>query len=298
MWLVPVSPLGPLLVLLAPDAGARPILLPTPTAIAQESRYRLRPTRDGGFDYEDTRFKAVIAPDGRVSFNDRHVASKWHLIPFFPKNHPPGTPTLESTLKDLLRRRPPEPPPRAEQPLPSRPRPSGPLTERDRRRMEEYNNFMPLTATTGTADLTDEYYRMLGEDPYRYEKAKFLSNTFDMRLKMAAESQVHDLRRSLHDLPSRLEQLWQDTSLPPAARRLIICSLYRELGDDRSLEPSRVITHFVRTRLPLGSPDAYTPAELEACTAGLDKGRRWSPYDVPAPTKLPPARKSAPPAGR
>jgi hypothetical protein len=298
--LVPVSSLGPLLVLLAPDAGTRPTFLPIPTpsaTVVREPSYRLRPTRDGGFDYEDTRFKAVIAPDGRVSFTDKHVSSKLHFIPVLPQNHPPGTPTLESTLRDLLRRRPVKRPPQ-EDPVPARPSPSGPPNERDRRRMEEFNRFVPVVATTGTFDLTDEYLRMMGEDPYRYEKAKFLSTTFEMRLNLAAQSQVHDLRRSLHDLPGRLEKLWTDTSNPPGARRLIICALHRELADEKSLEASRVITHFVRMRLSQGGPDAYTAAELDACNAGTDAGKRFNPYEVPAPTKPAPSKKSRPPATR
>ena len=143
--------------------------------------------------------------------------------------------------------------------------------------MEEFNRVVPIVATTGTFNLTDEYLRMLGEDPYRYEKAKFLSTTFEMRLKLAAQSQVHDLRRSLHDLPTRLERLWVDSSNPPGARRLIICSLYRELGDQKSLEASRVINHFVRMRLPQDGPDSYTPAELAACNAGGDGAKEFQP---------------------
>jgi hypothetical protein len=280
-----MSQLGWLLVLLAQDAGARPTagpsrpsLLPTPTVV-QEPRYRLRPTRDGGYEYEDTRFKAVVAPDGRVSFDDRRVSSKWQLIPVFPQNHPPGTPTLESTLRDLLRRRKSPPPPPAPPPIPERPPASGPLTERDRRRMEEYYKVVPVVAVTGTADLTDEYYRMLGEDPYRYEKARFLSSTFEMRLKMAAESQLHDLRRSLHELRSRLDRLWSDPSHPPTARRLIVCALFGELSrDETGRVATEVINNFVRTRLPQGSADGYTAAELEACNAGAGGRERFDPY--------------------
>ena len=288
MWPVLVSPLGPLLILLAPDAGVspRPSFLPTPTAVSQEPRYRLKPTRDGGYEYEDTRFKAVVAPDGRVSFDDRRVSSKWQIIPVFPRNHPPGTPTLESTLRDLLRKRKTPPPPPPEPPIADRPPASGPLTERDRRRMEEYNRFIPVMATTGTADLTDEYYRMLGEDPYRYEKARFLSSTLEMRMKMAAEAQVHDLRRSLHDLPVRLERLWKDTAHPPAARRLIICALHSELRrDEKGREANAVINTFVRLRLPQDGPDGYTAAEMEACNASADPADRFDPY---TPPKLPP----------
>jgi hypothetical protein len=289
-----VTSLGPLLVLLAQDAGIapRPSFLPTPTAVAQEPRYRLKPTSDGGYEYEDTRFKAVVAPDGRVSFDDRRVSAKWRLIPVLPLNNPPGTPTLEGTLRDLLTRRKRPPPPPVPEPIAERPRPNAPMTELDRRRMrEELDKVIPVAAVTGTADLTDEYLRLMGEDPYRYEKARFLASTADMRLKMAAEAQLHDLRLSMHDLPVRLDRLWKDTSTPPAARRLIICALHGELSrDDKSREANAVINTFVRTRLPRGTPDAYTAAELQTCNAGLSDRDRFDPY---TPPPRPPASKPA-----
>ena len=171
----------------------------------------------------------MVAPDGRVSFDDRRLSSKWQLIPVFPKNHPrerrPWSPPCATCSRGGRPRgpRPSPPSPRA----PSRP---GPLTEADRRRRQEpYDNFVPVASASGTFNLTDEYYRMLGEDPYRYEKARFLSSTFDLRLKMAAQAQVHDLRQSLHDLPARLDRLWKDPAHPPSARRLIMCALFDEL---------------------------------------------------------------------
>ena len=296
MWTASVSAFGPLLLLLAQDAGQppRPSFLPTPTAVSQEPRYRLRPTRDGGYDYEDTRFKARIAPDGRVSFADKRINNKWSPLPLMPQGNPPGTPTLESTLRDLLRRRKAPPRPEAPPPIPERPHPAGPLTEADRRGMEEYYKVVPVVAAIGTADLTDEYYRMLGEDPYRYEKARFLSSTFEMRLQMAAQAQVHDLRRSLHDLPVRLERLWKDPSHPPSARRLIMCALFDELRHaEKGREARNVIETFVRLNLPQGSPDAYAPAELETCNAGAgsDPADRFDPYTPPAAKPKPAPKK-------
>jgi hypothetical protein len=284
-----VAPLGPLLVLLAQDAGVppRPNLLPTPTAVSQEPRYRLRPTPNGGYEYEDTRFKAVIAPDGRVSFDDRRLSTKWQLIPLFPKNHPPNTPTLESTLRDLLRGRKVARPP-VEEPVPQRPLATGPMTETERRRRQEPFDTVPVVAVSGTFDLTDEYYRMLGEDPYRYEKARFLGSTFDMRLKMAAQAEVHDLRRSLHELPERLARLWKDPTHPPSARRLIICALYDELrGSDKGREARNVIKTFVRANMPSGTPNAYPPAELETCNASAPPADPFDPYAPPPPRPSP-----------
>ncbi len=290
MWLVLASSLWPLVGLLAQDAGVRPNLLPTPTAIAQEPRYRLKARPDGGFEYQDTRFKAVIAPDGRVSFADQRVPEKKpYVIPVIPRNHPPGTQTLEGALRELLQRKPVTRSQREPDVL-DRPHPAGPLTEADRRDMEEYYYFLPMVAAIGTADLTDEYSRMFGEDPYRYEKARFLSSTFDMRLKMAAESQVRDMRLALHDLPNRLDRLWKDPAHPPAAKRLMICMLWSELyRDAKGREATAVINHFVRTRLPQGGADAYTGAELASCNARAEAGARFDPYKPPPPRTPPPA---------
>jgi hypothetical protein len=297
VWSALASQFSTLLLLLAQDAGARPRpgILPTPTAIAQEPRYQLRARPDGGFEYNDSRFKAVIARDGRVSFDDHKVSGKFRVIPLLPPmGHPPGTPTLESTLVDLLRRRPVARPVR-EPEVPPRPHPAGPLTEADRRGMEEYYYAVPVVAVIGNTDLTDMYYRMLGEDPYRYEKARFLSSTYEMRIKLAAESQVQDMRLALHDLPGRLEKLWADTTHPLAARRLIICMLWSELHRDaRGREATAVINHFVRTRLPLGTANAYTPAEIANCNAGAAPTARFDPYSPPPPrprpAKKPPAK--------
>ena len=293
-WVLATS-ISPMLWLLAQDAGPRPpSYLPTPTAVAQEPPYRLKPRPDGGYEYDDTRFKAVIAPDGTVSFDDHHIPNKWHLIPLLPQNNPPGTQTLEGALRELLQHKPVG---RSQlQPdLPERPHAAGPMTEADRRAMEEYYYTVPFMTNIGSADLADEYYRMLDEDPYRYEKARFLSSTTNMRLKMAAESQIRDMRLALHDLPGRLDRLWKDPTQPPAVKRLMICALWSELyHDERGREATNVINHFVRTRLPLGSTDAYTPAELDSCNATAEPPAKFDPYTPPPPRK-PSPRPSATP---
>jgi hypothetical protein len=282
MGLAQVVSMGPLLVLLAQDAGVAPApsFQPVPTAVAPEPRYRLLATREGGYEYQDSRFTARIAPDGTVSFDDRRVRGRFYVAPVLPLDVGPATPSLESTLRDVMAgRKPVRPPvePRIPAPLP----PTGPMTEADLRGMEEYYYPVPFYRVLGAVDLTDEYYRMLDEDPYGYEKARFLASTFEIRLGMAARSQLHDLRRSLHELPLRLDRLWNTTSYPPGARRLIICALFDELrGQENATEARNVIETFVRTRLPPDSSDAYTPAELQTCNAssGRNPANRFDPY--------------------
>jgi hypothetical protein len=130
-----------------------------------------------------------------------------------------------------------------------------------------------------TLDLTDEYYRLMGEDPYRREKARFLAATFDVRLAMAARAEAADLRSATADLPGRLAKIWADRSQPPAARRRIICALWSELRrDGKGTAAADVITTFVRTRLAAGTLHAYAPAELAACSDGQAPGVKFAPY--------------------
>jgi hypothetical protein len=291
--------LGLLMMLAVADGGAReraPSLLPPVIAgkpAEAAPSYPLRSVQGGGYEYQDTRFKAKIARDGRVSFDDRHGSLVFSLLPIWPQPHPEGTSTLEGSVREMFgkRRRPAAPPPRNPKAEPPQVTARGaPPSEIDRKWNAE---TAPLSygSVKGTMDLTDEYLRLMGEDPYRREKARFLAATFDMRVGMAARAEAQDLRQALFALPDRLTAIWRDRAQPAPARRRIICALWTELGrdgqkdgksgndgKDKAVDAARVIETFVRTHLPAGSPDAYTPQELSACSAG---GPRFSPYATP-----------------
>jgi hypothetical protein len=280
------------LLLTAPDAGApsaaAPSLSPGSRPAQEKVRaYPLRPTRDGGYVFDDSRFRATVAPDGQVTFKDHHGSVVWNHLPFMPEPLPPGTKSLQSTLRDLLGKKRgkmptqvpasvPEPPPLV----------TGPLTDQDRKRLYPFGQPMLLAQVSGTVDVTDEYYRWMGEDPYRYEKARFLAATFDARTAMAARAQVTELRRALHLLPERLVAIWNDTSQPLLARRRVLCALWTELRrDERGRDASAVVSAFVRTHAKAGTPNAYTEAELATCNEGLAHTDRFVPYDLDVPPR-------------
>ena len=128
--------------------------------------------------------------------------------------------------------------------------------------MEEYYNVVPVAAVIGTFDLTDEYYRMLGEDPYRYEKARFLSTTFEMRIKMAAESPGPRLA-TLAARPAqlRLDRLWKDTGPSHPARAVSSsarCST-TSAAQEKSREARNVIETFVRLAAAASAAPTPTP---------------------------------------
>src|SRR5436190_12253327 len=118
-WLALVLP-----VLLASDGGAdatpaaspAPALIPRPVSRRHEERpprIDLRAAKDGSGDllYETSGFTARVAPDGSVTFKDKHI-SGLSFVPFLPKRAQLAVPSLQSSLKMFLRGKPPlEPPP-------------------------------------------------------------------------------------------------------------------------------------------------------------------------------------------
>lgn len=300
----------PLVLVLAPDGGARPVSLPlVPPVLSGKvaevpPRYTLRPVGGGNYEYAEDAFTAKIARDGRVSFDDHRVSNlSMKLFPYLPEPHPQGTPTLEGAVRRALgdkRRQAAQPPPRKGPLQQNEIATLAPRTERDRK-WDAENPVIIVGGISGKFDLTDEFYRLLGEDPYRREKARFLAATFDVRLAMASRAHASDVASALAELPDRLVRIWGDTSQPAAARRRLICGLWAELQrgaaaapaeGSEAAEPHRraalaaaradnVINTFVATKLPAGGPDAYSPAELAACSEGLPGGVTFKPYSPP-----------------
>ncbi len=290
------------LLLVALDAGAP---TPTPTATATptpralplapaqpgvEARadrvYRLR--RSGArLVYEDRRFRATVEPDGAVSFHDKGGVG-WALLPLpVPQALPEGTPTLVGSLRDATSRE-----RRTERrlaaagipPTGAPPAPGGtgarppPVEICDARSACAVESSALVVTTLGTFDLTDELVRGLkAEDPYRYEKARFLAATLELRARLARSHLRQASSRALADLPERLEQTWTDARFAPAERRRLIYDLWAEASDDaEGRRAAAAIEGFVRHRLPRGTPAGYSDAELARYGAG--PGRPFRPY--------------------
>ena len=71
--------------------------------------------------------------------------------------------------------------------------------------------------------------RLAGQDPYRYQKARFLGATSEMRIHLAARAHARDLARSSGELPARLAAIACNADLGPAERRAIIQALRAEV---------------------------------------------------------------------
>lgn len=253
--------------------------------LAEEAHYGLRRAGEG-YVYDSPRFEARVARDGVVTFKDKRVSFSFWPIPSLLESGPrPRGPTLESMLRgyfDKRRRRAPEP----------EPEPASPPATID------WNEVCPphsscsmqmlpvMVQVGGTFDLTDEIMRAYHQDPYAREKARFLSATFEFRIRMAMAARAADMKAALAHLPEYLDGLWRDERYTPRERRRILYELWYET--DRTAEgerAARTIDAFIRRRLPCGSPQGYTGGELELF-GKLHPERRFSAAEGcrPAPS--------------
>jgi hypothetical protein len=264
--------------LLAPTAG-RTLDESTGDGRAGGDRvYALTSLPDGGYRCEEARFDAVIAPDGQVTFKDRHVllerlqvgpltltkaasAGRWSVESWLPdaKNNPRWREDEVQRYHALPR---PEDGPASPRGLPPAP---------------------ILVSATVRFDVVDEFLRLIGQgSPHRYERAQFLAATSELRTAMAAESQASLEHRALSELPARLDALWSTPGYTPREKRRVLFRLWSEIGtsDPDGAAAAVAVLGWIRRRLPPGGPGAYSAAELSALNA---EGRRradvsFAPY--------------------
>jgi hypothetical protein len=266
----------------SPDGGARPapppslLALPPPRKVSpHEGEYLLTRAAGGGYMFDEFRFSAHIASDGHVTFRDKPFRLETRVFGVLSEKYRRAgdeRPSLVQAIEQVLRNDPD--------------RPISPMVEVCQQRVDMILPGMApcvLTATPiairGSFALVDELMNLTGRGWYRYEKAKFLSATFDFRVRLAAERHAKLLRETIADLPDRLDALWRDIGFTPRERRRIMCLLWAEVDVDKpeARKAADVITSWIRRRLPSGSTDAYTAPELAACG---ESGRRpFTPYD-------------------
>ena len=273
-------------VTLAADAGATgpadagvPIWLRAAAPAANPAgEYQLRPAGDG-YVYKGRAFEARVAGDGVVTFRDRKAF--FDHVGLIGKPVPPAGET--GSLQGLLfgrkaKHRQPE--------APLEPLPSSPADRLEPSELCPPNSGcyrLPDSQVVGgagaTMDLNDEILRSLGQDPYRIEKARFLTATFEFRMKLAVAAHREDMRKSLDRLADALANLWSDSRYSARERRRVLFELWRETdGTPEGKRAANAIERFIQRQLPSGSPDAYTAAELKAYRESAPD-RKFAPYD-------------------
>ena len=136
---------------------------------------------------------------------------------------------------------------------------------------------------SGGFDLTDIAMRGHKQDPYRYEKEKFMENTSKLRTELTSKARRDRLESSLAALPGRLEETWGDLNRSARERRGTLYAMWREAaGSDDEVgaagkKARATIEAFIRDRLPEGSENAYTDDEMRRFNSRAG-GVRFDPY--------------------
>jgi hypothetical protein len=260
IFVAPAKPFS----LLAPLPGER-----TPP---RENEYELRRADDGSGDlvYGASSFEGRIHRDGSVTFRDKSVTIS--LLPaWFPLRTGVRGPTVQGLFRNILIGQTtnptgtPHPARSAADDAPADLRaviPGVTPYRPDPREACRYPQACFFTAdlfalsATGTFDLTDALMRMNGKDPYRVEKARFLTQTSELRVRLAARAHGDDVRNATVSLHAELESIATNQRLTQAEKRAIINGLAAELdaATDEGRQARVQIEAFVRQRLPL--PDA------------------------------------------
>ena len=235
LLIAPMPPPTPRSLLLAPAPGGP--VEPPPDA------YRLQRVRDGSGDltYETGGFRARIARDGAVTFRDRHLTDV-KLLSFLPlSGHAalhPSVPSVEEMIRGLGRRQPASPPGVPFDPTANETMYPSTTVSRFRPDTREACRYPSpcfveaavfLVGISGKFDATDELMRLAGQDPYRYQKARFLTATRELRIRMAGRAHAEDVARSGADLPRRLLDIACDDRMGAGDRRAVIEALGAEL---------------------------------------------------------------------
>ena len=219
---------------------------------------RLRSIDGGRLVHEDGRFTATIAADGSVRFKDVLVKPKVVVV---------GLDVLtgkadESQPRDAF----------AERAV----YPFGPSTAA----MIGGGGGMP-----GLADL------LIGTR-HAAAKTRFLRATEALRMRMAHAWLRQQLDAQLGELVPRMLAIWRDPSFALAERRRRIFVAWDEceeasaslgspaeaLRGEVAMQARDRIERLVRTIAPPGSPQQFTPAELETLNAVRRSRRRFEPY--------------------
>lgn len=136
----------------------------------------------------------------------------------------------------------------------------------------------------GKLDITDMLMRKFVGDPYASRKLKLLDTTFEERAAMGAQHKAEDRARSAELMQRNLVALWRTTT-DPVERRAALFTLWDECGEgegpdgDAGQRARGMVIGWIRAKLPAGSPDAFTPAEIAALQAHRTSRQPFVPYE-------------------
>ncbi len=135
----------------------------------------------------------------------------------------------------------------------------------------------------GTMDITAWLHRKFVGDPYSSRKLKLLDGTRDARIARGGAYRTEQLDRSAELMTRTLEELWRWTTVP-ALRKEALFELWDDCEEgtgprgEAGARARAIVLGWIRAKLPAGSPEAYTPEEIEAFTARRASKEPFTPY--------------------
>lgn len=135
-------------------------------------------------------------------------------------------------------------------------------------------------------DLTEAVMSAAGQDPFAYDKAKFLEQTRELRNELCDRDRKERIAESLIGMKARLQEIWAKKGLAPSIRRRLLFDLWDECAESTGDETvaragamaRATILGFIREHLPRGSSEAYPVGELLALNERRVSKERFEPY--------------------
>ncbi len=195
----------------------------------------MRPTGGGTYEYQHPGFKGTIARDGSVTFDDTPAVSvDW------------GLPCVKCVAEDFEQ------------------------WKQDPYGGHTVNLLGLLPVLRGSFDLTDWIERLAGNDPYSYEKHKFLEATRQRRAEMSAVEKRDATRAALLQLPEYLAVVWAYEPWSATKRRRVLFELWDECAESGAGVVARAtILGFIRDKVD-GPYSEEELAQLNADRASTD----------------------------
>jgi hypothetical protein len=154
-------------------------------------------------------------------------------------------------------------------------------------------NIQRKSLLSATFDVSDAMMRHKGIDPYSSYKLKVLDETRDERVAIGKRYRSQQLLRSKQLVQTNLDRLWALTT-EPAARKQGLFELWDDCAEagtkpePRGREVDELVAGgaaarahvigFIRSRLPAGSADAFTPAEIARFNQRRKSRAAFVPY--------------------
>jgi len=149
---------------------------------------------------------------------------------------------------------------------------------------EDRSKTAVIPVLGGGFDVGDMLMRRHGQDPYAARKLAYLDATRDERVEIGNKHRAEQLAQAAKLMQKNLDRMWASVA-DLAGRKQALFEMWdecAETGEPAVVEAGaaarRLVVGFIRARLPAGSANAYTAAELAAYNRSKHSSQGFAPY--------------------